>query len=117
MIEIFKLAEGGSGFYRTSKGKKAHRSEYCANARRSLYSRVHEIPAAEIKSWTPCFHCCSAAEIEMYWKAPVEGPAKCANAGITHPGQRRLYSNCSTCGKHGAVNRSTGRLRAHFPAK
>jgi hypothetical protein len=38
---------------------------------------------------------------------------KCRNSGVTH--SNRLYSVCKDCGKEGAVNRSTGSLRAHLP--
>jgi hypothetical protein len=120
MGEINKLETGGSGFYRTSKGQRAHRNMYCANTRRSIWSTVHEIPEAEIQLWTPCLHCCNAEERELYWRAAAAtpaAPAKCANAGIKNPGRGRIYSECSTCGKHGKVNRSTGRIRAHLAAK
>ena len=114
MNEIITLAPGtGSEFYRTTKGKKAHRNMYCANSRRSIWSRVYEISAAEIRSWTPCLHCCSAEERELHWKSAPAAPATCANEGIKHAGQGRLYSSCSTCGKEGKVIRSTGRIRAH----
>ena len=105
-----------SKFYRTSKGHKAHASTYCANARRRTGSApILEISAAELPAWAPCLHCCSAEQIAA-WDAPVVvKPATCANEGIKHPGQRRLYSACSTCGKEGKVNRATGRIRAHAP--
>jgi hypothetical protein len=45
----------------------------------------------------------------------AEKPKQCANEGIKHPGQRRIYSACSTCGREGKVNRATGRIRAHLP--
>lgn len=35
----------------------------------------------------------------------------CRNSGVRHP--RRMRSTCNDCGKEGAVNRSSGTIRAH----
>lgn len=103
-------------FYRTGKGKRAHASIYCANTRRSIMTGYPtEIPAAELSTWITCKHCSTgelAARPEPT-SAPEPAPERCKNSGVTNP--QRIYSLCRDCGKEGAVNRSTGSLRAHKP--
>ena len=108
-----------TAYYRTTKGQKRHADFQCANQRRSIQlGGPVEIPAAEVKDWTPCSHCCPADLVERETAAAVEAAAAkqatmCPNRGVTHPG--RIQSHCRTCGKRGTVNRTTGHLRAHKP--
>lgn len=108
-------------FYRSGKGSKAHASYSCIASRRSIWwgeVQAMTVEQAVAEGWTGCLHCCTPADHALLAAAPVIAkPAQCKNEGIKHPGQRRIYSACSTCGKEGKVNRSTGRIRNHAPAK
>jgi ribosomal protein S14 len=108
-------------YYRTGKGSKRHATYYCANARRAIASGDPiRIAADDVANWAPCKHCCTADEVAEQGAPAADKPAApvkayCRNSGVQSP--RRLYSRCSDCGKEGAVNRKTGTLRAHEPAK
>lgn len=101
-------------YYRTGKGSHRHADVHCANVLRQIHTGDPvKLSADEAPSWAPCSNCCDAAEIAKE-TAPAK-PVKCANTGVTDT--KRLYSKCRDCGKEGAVNRSTGTLRAHAPKK
>jgi hypothetical protein len=105
-------------FYRSGKGTRAHASYACIASRRSIWwgeVQGMSVAQAQREGWTGCGHCCTAEDKALLAAAPAK-PELCKNEGIKHPGQRRIYSACSTCGKEGKVNRSTGRIRNH-PAK
>lgn len=96
--------------YRTAKGNHRHADYNCANALRDIESGDPVvIPAAEVSDWAPCSICTTDAEVQAHTEA--KAATKCANSGVTHP--QRGRSACRDCGKVGAVNRSTGTLRAH----
>jgi hypothetical protein len=99
-------------YYRTGKGSHRHASLACANVRRSVFTGDPvRIPAEEVANWPACEHCCDPAEVALNPALGDDG--KCRNSGVANP--RRLRSTCVDCGKEGAVNRSTGKLRAHAP--
>jgi hypothetical protein len=104
-------------FFRSGKGGRVHASYACIASRRSIWwGEVQALTVSEAVSegWTGCGHCCTPADHALLVPAaPVAKVENCKNEGIKHPGQRRIYSACSTCGKEGKVNRSTGRIRAH----
>ncbi len=108
-------------FYRTAKGSRRHASHQCANGRRSIHTgNPIEIPADQVGDWAPCRFCCPADLVEREGAARQAATAaaqaeKCANVGVNHP--QRIYSECRSCGKRGAVNRTTGTLRAHKPQR
>lgn len=100
-------------YYRTLKGSHRHLSWYCANYHRSIFSGDTMIMApAEVDTYEPCSKC-TAEELANWNPAPTK--VMCPNSGIAHPGRGRLYDDCKDCGRNGAVNRSTGRIRAHQP--
>lgn len=103
-------------FYRTGKGSHRHASQFCANSRRSVFTgEVTVIPAAEIKNWPACEHCCDTADVAASAQAEqVKADAMCPNTGVKRPGSRRLYDDCKDCGKNGRVM-SNGTLKAHKP--
>jgi hypothetical protein len=102
-------------YFRTAKGSHRHTDWHCANSHRAiLLGDPLIIPADEAKDWAPCTVCCDADETTEA-TAPAT-KVRCPNTGVTHPGSRRLHDTCRDCGKPGAVNRSTGTLRAHAPA-
>lgn len=108
--------QGRIKYYRTGQGSHRHADWYCANALRSIHTGdTLPIPADQAKDWAPCERCCAADEIEAAAQAAQQQPvqAVCRNSGVRNP--RRLRSTCTDCGKEGAVNRSTGTLRAHQP--
>lgn len=102
-------------YYRTGQGDHRHQDFYCANARRSIHTGDPvAIPADEIASWPACEHCCPAAEVRASAEAArAKADEMCRNSGVTHP--KRINSACKDCGKTGAVQRGTGKLRAHKP--
>ncbi|MFG3287323.1 hypothetical protein ACGF3G_00675 [Streptomyces sp. NPDC048179] len=115
-----KTTTAAPRYWRTGKGQKRHASEFCANGRRSVFTGdVTVIPAGQVKDWAPCKFCCTTEEIAAFGQeAPAAAtPAKtyCANTGVENA--RKVYSRCTDCGKGGSVNRRTGTLRAHEPAK
>jgi hypothetical protein len=107
----------GQTYYRTAKGSHRHAAWACANSRRSIQlGGVTEIPADEVAGWAPCEDCCDTAAVKAATAvAAVKAAAQCPNTGVLNP--KRIQSECRDCGKHGTVNRSTGQLRAHKPAK
>ncbi|WP_144121161.1 hypothetical protein [Catellatospora sichuanensis] len=108
-----KVAAELSPFYRTGKGSHAHRSDFCANYRRSVFTGdVFRIPAAEIAEWAPCLACCTAEDIAGWAKPTETAKAECKNSGVKNP--KRIYSTCIDCGKEGKVK--AGRIRKHAPA-
>ncbi|MFE5037088.1 hypothetical protein [Streptomyces sp. NPDC056683] len=107
-------------YHRTGKGSKRHASEFCANSRRSVFTGdTIPLSADEAKNWAPCKFCCTPEEVAAFGQeapaATAPAKTKCANTGVKDT--RKLYSYCTDCGKGGTVNRRTGTLRAHEPAK
>lgn len=106
-------------FYRTAKGSKRHAEWTCANGRRAIASGDPIlIPAADVKDWLPCKHCCPADLVQQERAAEqarqtAKAAEQCPNVGVNHP--QRIQSECRSCGKRGTVNRTTGTLRAHKP--
>ena len=101
-------------FYRTLHGDHAHVSISCANAYRAIRSGDPIlITADELKDFSPCTMCCSFSQAAEIDQVRVAKPAGCRNSGVAN--NRRMRSTCTDCGKEGAVNRSTGTLRAHAP--
>lgn len=101
-------------YFRTAKGTHRHASYDCANSHRAIASGDPvRIADQDAKNWAPCEICCTPSDIAAY-AVPVT-PAKCSNSGVVDP--RRMGSKCLDCGKEGTVNRRTGTLRAHTPAK
>jgi hypothetical protein len=97
-------------YFRTAKGTHRHASYSCANAHRAIRSGDPvRIADQDVSDWAPCEFCCTAEETAEF-TAPVP-PVMCRNSGVVNP--RRMRSTCTDCGKEGAVNRSTGSLRAH----
>jgi hypothetical protein len=107
----------GQTYYRTAKGSHRHAAWTCANSRRSIQlGAVTEIPAAEVSGWAPCEDCCDTATVKAATAATAaQVAAQCPNTGVRNP--KHIQSECRDCGKRGTVNRSTGQLRAHKPAK
>jgi hypothetical protein len=103
-------------YYRTAKGSHKHLSHGCANQRRDILTgAVSEIPAAEVKDWAPCEHCCPTGEVtEHAAQAAAKAETMCANVGVVKP--KHIESECRSCGKRGKVDRRTGKLRAHKAA-
>lgn len=100
-------------YYRTGKGSHRHASWSCANSHRSVFTGdPFAIPASEVDQWAPCTTCCDADVVAESAKVVASAADDmCRNGGVTNP--RRLRSTCVDCGKEGAVNAKTGRLRAH----
>lgn len=100
-------------YYRTGKGSHRHTDFYCANTRRSLFTGdVTVIPTDEVAGWAPCDVCCGADEVAAHAATVAAAQDEmCRNSGVTNP--RRMRSTCRDCGKEGAVNRSTGKIKAH----
>lgn len=104
-----------AAYFRTAHGSHRHADYSCANGRRRIGSGdPTAIPDAEVADWAPCEFCCTTSDHAAH--TPTTAKARCANSGVAHPGSRRLHDTCRDCGKPGAVNRSTGTLRAHAPA-
>ncbi len=103
--------------YQTAKGSHRHQDWHCANQRRSIQTgAVTEIPADKVSQWPACEHCCPVEEVRESAKAAAaKADEMCANTGVANP--RHIQSTCNDCGKRGSVNRSTGKLRGHKPAK
>ena len=104
-------------YYRTARGSHRHTRWTCANVRRSIQmGPVTEIPAAEVADWAPCDVCCGATEVTEHAARTAAATAeKCPNPGVVKP--RHIESECRACGKRGKVNRSTGKIAAHKPAR
>lgn len=115
------ITTAASKFYRTAKGSKRHLVWGCANQRRAITSGDPIlIPATEVKDWAPCKHCCPADLVAQERTAEAARTAtkqaeQCANVSVRNP--RRIQSECTSCGKRGTVNRSTGKLKGHKPQR
>jgi hypothetical protein len=109
--------DAATRYFRTAKGSHRHADWHCANFRRSIHlGDVVELTAAEVAEWAPCDVCCTGHEVtEHAEQARAAAAAQCRNSGVVRP--KHIQSECRDCGKRGTVNRATGRLRAHKPAK
>jgi hypothetical protein len=100
-------------YYHSAKGSKRHASWYCINGLRRISSgEPIRIAPDKVGDWAPCTKCCHHDEAAQTDPTPAK-PEMCRNSGVTNP--RRLYSECTDCGKSGSVNRSNATLRAHVP--
>ncbi len=100
-------------YFRTTHGDHRHADYTCANTKRAIASGDPiAIPASEVASWAPCSDCCTADDVKAGAAAKqAAADTMCPNRGVAKP--QRMRSTCRDCGKEGAVNRSTGSIRAH----